>query len=371
MATKQKDSSRKMRRRRSNEVIPAAQPDHSSSSDPDEQMEAPEALAVLSPLLATTYASRPMALATARSEVAASSAQAAEPSLADQLAAVTANINSQTAALIASSSRQFVELLVSLDAKTEKRFSLLEKSVSSVSDSHDALAHQFASLSANVERLQQQMVVAAETPTESSVPISSGRPFDGPVDHTIIRLETMANALVAKVALMQVLTEQFAHANISAADFELRGDPTSSKFTIKFSGPPAFAARRAAAARGSLRSDTGQWTELCAPLPAGGSVRLFLNPDRNAKQIKVERESKRLGAILSELYPAIKWRVNRSDGEVSQDWVGFAKLEVHADNLTTLRWNLPALAASSVDKAEVTKRFHASTRQRAEVQWSV
>ena len=197
------------------------------------------------------------------------------------------------------------------------------------------------------------------------------RPFEDPVDTTILRVETYRKEIIAKTSLEDLLSTLFGTVDIEKDKYEVDADDADFKLIVKFKGSAGLAARQAEYAQRCLRDSRGKFKELKIEKPAGGETRIFVNPDRNPRTQKLIRESKQLGQIFREVYPNSKWHINRDDGEVSKGWTPIVKIEVHeGESPSRLLWNLTALSDASINREEIVSRF-ASSRQRPVVTWSV
>ena len=166
--------------------------------------------------------------------------------------------------------------------------------------------------------------------------------------------------------------ELFKKANIENDKYKITGDDLDNRFILRFSGAAGLAATRVNLARKTLRDESGKWLELSVETPSGSKTRAFINPDKNPKMVKTERDTKRLGGILKDSYPNIKWHLNTYDGEISKVWTPMVKVEAQpGDTESILRWNLAALAETDIDKREIVGKFSQSARNRAQVQWGL
>ena len=125
-------------------------------------------------------------------------------------------------------------------------------------------------------------------------------------------------------------------------------------------------------ARLALRNSSGKYKELCVAKPDGGTTRIYINPDKNPRMQKLERETKRMGKIFHDLYAPTKFHANRIDGEISKGWTPILKLEVAEGEVPTkVRWNLAALAETNVVKEDVVAKFTSTARGQVRVDWSL
>ena len=266
----------------------------------------------------------------------------------------------------------FTGVVRALDVKVEKRFSVVEASLTDLGAAQSSLQSQYDVLKGEIKEMLKQLHVCESGTTLEDPPVTSGRPFDGPVDTTILRVETQSRDIIAKTTLDEFIKNLFLEANVERDKYNLIGDDTDFRFVIKFTGTAGLAARRVDQARHALRDASGKFKELSISKPAGGSTRIFINPDRNPKMQKLERETKRMGNIFKDLYKDIKWHINRIDGEISKDWKPILKLEVHPkDTPTRILWNLAALSEVDINKQDAVDKFTDFAKERSKVNWSL
>ncbi len=71
----------------------------------------------------------------------------------------------------------------------------------------------------------------------------------------------------------------------------------------------------------------------------GKKQRVFLDGDRNMRQIKCEVVTKRLIAILKEQPPGVGFFTKRKQGQVCHNWLPLARVtDITADN-DRIEWN--------------------------------
>jgi hypothetical protein len=265
----------------------------------------------------------------------------------------------------------FTGVARALDVKSEKRFSALEGSMAELGSSQSTLEAQVDVLKGELREVQKQLHIQ-ENATTLADPPASGRPFDGPIDKTILRVETFAKEIISKATLDSYLSDLFLDANVLREQYEVNGDDADCRFIIKFKGGAGIAIRNLEQARTTLREDSGKYKELSVCKPAGGSTRIFINPDKNPKMQKIERETKRLGLILRDMYQGTKWHINRTDGEISKGWKQIVKLEVNPNDVPTkILWNLEALSETNIVKQDVVANFSSTARERVRVNWQL
>eukprot|EP00972_Heterocapsa_arctica_P011593 1697938-Heterocapsa_arctica.AAC.1 len=79
----------------------------------------------------------------------------------------------------------------------------------------------------------------------------------------------------------------------------IEADEIGKSFVLNFLGDGVLAARRAKKFMMSLKSN-GEWRDLCASTPDGIDTKIFLDGDKNRKQIRKEVIARKLVKVLKE-----------------------------------------------------------------------
>eukprot|EP00973_Karenia_brevis_P026490 3655847-Karenia_brevis.AAC.1 len=90
-------------------------------------------------------------------------------------------------------------------------------------------------------------------------------------------------------------------------------------FVIAFKGEPGLAARRAEKFF-NLCKNGKEWRSLWVETPSKEFSRMYLQPDKSAKQIRKEICTRRLGKVLETHYYHAGLRVNKYKGTASSGW---------------------------------------------------
>ena len=110
----------------------------------------------------------------------------------------------------------FTHLIKAHDQKCERRFSKIENQGEDVDTKHVDLEAQMAALKEQVAAAQRQLHRQETATSSATVPPVSGRPFNDPIDTTILRIETGNKNLIAKETLEAYVSVLFTEANVNA-----------------------------------------------------------------------------------------------------------------------------------------------------------
>ena len=100
---------------------------------------------------------------------------------------------------------------------------------------------------------------------------------------------------------------------------------------------------------GTLKLGDGEWERVLVSAPGGGQVQIYLGPDKSPKQVRTEILTKKAYAILQA--EGVKdLSINRRRGQVLQDWVPLALVDVKNQEEVEIMWN-----SELRDKLEIHK----------------
>ena len=121
---------------------------------------------------------------------------------------------------------------------------------------------------------------------------------------TVVRLS--AQNLVGLDALRAVVAGLLAAADFNGSVAEARSPEVRKAFRRCFSGDqPGTAGRRASQFIASLRTDAG-WKEVKVVRPTGGEEKIFVSADRSYNEIRRDRCTGKLAALITEDKLSIK-----------------------------------------------------------------
>ena len=234
-----------------------------------------------------------------------------------------------------------------------------------------------------LEQKLHTMAVAPLVRKPDELAASDSRPFNGPVDATILRVEIHSRAEISLDTLEGYLDTLYCDANVQDTDFEVNGEPLGSKFVIQFLGAPGRAALKLNQALTCHKHKTGKYKELSVRDPTNQDVRIFINRDENPAQIKTRRDAKTLGRIIMDAHPPLlpspsnpnpKERIfiKRADGRVCVGFKSLAQITPSPDGSpSSIKWNLTLAVAHDIDPITIQTAFiEARTARVEDVEWS-
>eukprot|EP00972_Heterocapsa_arctica_P006715 982215-Heterocapsa_arctica.AAC.1 len=98
-------------------------------------------------------------------------------------------------------------------------------------------------------------------------------------------------------------------------------------FTLRFRGLEELAAQRVRKFMASQRTDEG-WRQMEADVPGGGRAKVFLDFDKNRKQVRGEILTKKMHKILKERMPNADLRVKRKEGTITLGWSPVVRITI-------------------------------------------
>ena len=139
-----------------------------------------------------------------------------------------------------------------------------------------------------------------------------------------------------------------------------------------------LASNRAKKAKSLLYSPSSGWRKF-DPIPnaaAGGASTstLFIDFDKSFKQIKQERDARKLKTILTDWYPEARIYLNRTDAYFTIGGKPLAILEaLNSNQPSLLKWNVPVAQEFDIDREKVFQKYQEVARPTSapppDVQW--
>jgi len=230
------------------------------------------------------------------------------------LAAVEARFNAgigkQLAAMEAESNRRLTEHELLL-ADVRARVGRLE-------DERVGLQRTLTALSAGL--------AAAEAPASQVPIVVDTTQFDREIDTTILKVR--AAEVVAKVAVQAFFSDMVQRElGLDGAAVVVEGDAVSKFFTAKFKGNGGLAEGRVRKFVQLQRSVDGKWRTFTVPDEHGTARQIFIDGDKNKKQIRTEVVTKKLCQILATKTQQQLFG-RRSEGKIYHAWMPVAKVEM-------------------------------------------
>lgn len=192
------------------------------------------------------------------------------------------------------------------------------------------------------------------TPDAAKLRVNVSRPVDREVAHKFI----------------QDLSEE---AGLREDQWQLLPSrPLSKQFVVQCVGERRAAARRVALFLGTRRSAGGEWRKLHVVDPVGQQANVYLDPDRNGRQLKAEAALRRVVRAVKKVAGDLQAYPNYAEGIVTRNWRPIAKVEPGEFGETvTVLWNDAALVSLGLRKEAIKEELEAAAGERAEaVAWS-
>ena len=235
----------------------------------------------------------------------------------------------------------------------------------------------------SLEEKLHTMAIAPLVRKPEELAATDSRPFSGPIDSTILRVETHSRAEISLNTLKEYLDNLYSDANVKDSEFEVNGEPLGSKFVIQFLGVPGTAALKLNQALTCHKHKTGKYKELSVLDPTNQNVRILINRDENPAQVKTRRDAKTLGRIIMDAHPSLtqstsnpnpkdRLFIKQADGRVCVGFKSLAQITPSPDGSpSSIKWNLTLAVAHDIDPITIQTAFiDARTARVEDVEWS-
>ena len=274
---------------------------------------------------------------------------------------LSAALDSAKAEIAASQAECFQNVHARLDSHEAQTYTLDAK-VSKLTASHEAMQTALDALSSEFRVLK-----AAPPPTTTII------------NESEFRREVLPNILRARVAepaplavVQEYLSIFGEEAGIDRAAFKVTGSPFGKAFTVTFAGGGMLGHRNASKFHGSQKSPEGIWRSLSVALPGPGAAesRLYLDFDKNAETVLLERSTKILKKLCTDHAIDKEFIGRRSDHTIFHAWVPICKIVALAPRKVQIRWNSASAVARTFDQEAIQLAISAALADPASaVQW--
>ena len=287
--------------------------------------------------------------------------------------ALFAGIRQETTTHLASMETRFTSTfergLTQFKNMADAQFTRVERDIYHLNERQSAVESSMATQKRQIEKICEQLVIAEKVIQPTVRDIS----FDREVSPVLIRLscvEAIAKAAVLEGSIGTLLAE----AGLAPADYSIEGEQLGKFYALRFTGEPNRAGRRLNKIMDSLRGPAGDWREIEASTPTGKNVKVYVNRDRNPRQVKEETLGKRLQkAVLQQLErkgTSMHTYFKKRDNTLFVNWEPVAKLVVEGPEVFTVRWNLSAAEPLQLDRDAIVASLDNARESANPVLWS-
>ncbi|CAK0791297.1 unnamed protein product [Prorocentrum cordatum] len=234
------------------------------------------------------------------------------------------------------------ESCVGLGKQVEKRIAPLEARVRVTETRIDDV---FAEIKALRRKLGVAQSAVAAVPT-----LCAGANFDRNAGPAII--VPRANAMVSRGAAMASRVVNGLRNVLSMnSNGKVQGDPSATRFFLKFKGATNYASRLVSQTLGVLKPDApgGTWKMLHVESLGRQKVETFAGPGKPPFQIKGEMACKKAKIAFDAKYPDRRISINREKGILLYQWKELLGTTPQRNEVPSLRWKIRNLEALGFD----------------------
>ena len=199
--------------------------------------------------------------------------------------------------------------------------------------------------------------------------------FERALDHSIVKLS--CKCMVAKSEVQKVAKTMCEEADMGNTPFEIEGPVTGQAFTLRFQEAYQSALLHSRKLLDAQRTGKAEWKRYqidTLEAGSGGGVQqesLFLNPDKNNKQIKMEIAVRKVIQHLKRLHTDKRFMcTSREEGIIGCEFRPIVKVVALSPSSVSLQWNQAMVDRYAISKAEVQQEFDSDLGAGAGVQWS-
>jgi len=175
-------------------------------------------------------------------------------------------------------------------------------------------------------------------------------------DPTVVKISTDGKLKVSREVITACIDTYLSELSIPKEVYSVEGRALGNTFSIMFLGLSTVASKYVEKTLKSLKVD-GVWRELKVLDPSKNPVRLYLNPDKNGRQQKIEGATKRLCRRLKSQHSDLNLFARKSEGIITLDFKQLALVSAPEAGKVDLGWNPGPVRTAGIDKASFTKEF--------------
>ena len=180
-------------------------------------------------------------------------------------------------------------------------------------------------------------------------------PWERIPDPNIVKVTTEGRIKVPFGGVEQVVFDYAREIGIPKEVISVTGNELGSVFVVKAGGLTPSDVVKDLLKRVKLPNGGG-WRAFSTLDPNKNSVNLFLNPDKNNKQQKLEGATKRLTNLLKGKYPLLNLYGRRSEGIITCAYKKLAVLTASPDKVS-VSWDPKILKSSGIEHTPIAKAF--------------
>ena len=199
--------------------------------------------------------------------------------------------------------------------------------------------------------------------------------FARAIDTTILKLS--ATAAFSREEAGNAARKVLGEAGVPCTTkYEIEGPATGVTHIVRFTGSVADSARLVRKVLDDQKVDKNEWKRFkvkSTEKDAQGQLKeenLYINPDKNAKQVRTEIGMRKVSKIIRGLYAEKQFQsVDKLGGVVAVSWKPL--LRVVAENPTSLsvQWNPAMVEKFGIDRKAVDDEFNADLGAGANINW--
>jgi len=215
------------------------------------------------------------------------------------------------------------------------------------------------------------------SPFGSPLGSPGGRDFDRLIDQTILKISAAKS--FSRIEATNVANLIIRDAGIPPLEFDVEGNTPNNTYTIRFSENFDSAASHVRKILAAQKLGPKEWRKYQVSCPGDTTASpdtkelLFINPDKNGRQVKLEVGARKLTTYLKDKHPG-KDIVCLSKLEgivgVAGVWKAVAKVVVVSSSDVQVEWNPVLVQSIGVDTKLAMEHFNADIGYCSGIQWT-
>jgi len=194
--------------------------------------------------------------------------------------------------------------------------------------------------------------------------------FDRAPDPTVIKI-TCHKSTVLRTDVKDFVLKQLSEAGLDQCDITVKGIASANSFDVKFDGELQRCCSQVKQLLDSQKIEKGVWKQHTMRGTDGQPYPVYINPDKNGRQVKMEVAMSKVVRKFKELHPGLKDKIAqfKDSGLIQLHWKQLVRVVVESQHVVALDWNEAAVAEYHINQAAIVSHFKEDIGAGANVVW--
>ena len=194
--------------------------------------------------------------------------------------------------------------------------------------------------------------------------------FDRAPDPTVIKV-TCHKSTVLRTDVKDFVLKQLSEAGLDQCSITVKGIASANSFDVKFDGELQRCCSQVKQLLDSQKVDKGIWKQHTMRGTDDQPYPVYINPDKNGRQVKSEVAMSKVVRKFKELHPSLKDKIAqfKDSGLIQLHWKPLVRVVVESQHVVALDWNEASVEEYHINQAAIVAHFKEDIGAGANVVW--